>query len=179
MDTPMAVESNTVRKPRPKNMIRTANDLTIKALLSQGLSNVKIAAMLHLSKSSVQRVRNDLKAMGQEPEALVSASRNLQLGKVYDHFLKKGLKIQKVRASDVVAVAKDYRSVAYPTRAEGLPPTYQFVQINLNEAAPRDPDREPVDITPGAPSTTRGSVSDLGKSIMDEFLNDFSLSDGG
>jgi len=169
MDNTMAVEPNTVRKPRPKNMIRTANDLTIKALLSQGLSNVKIAAMLHLSKSSVQRVRNDLKAMGQEPEALVSASRNLQLGKVYDHFLKKGLKIQKVRASDVVAVAKDYRSVAYPNRAEGLPPTYQFVQINLNEAAPV---REPVDITPGGPSTTRGSVSDLGKSIMDEFLNE-------
>ena len=45
-------------------------------------------------------------------------------------------------------------------------------QINLMEAAPRDPDREPVDITPGGPPTTRGSVSDLGKSIMDEFLNE-------
>jgi len=172
MDNTMAGDTNTPRKTRPKNMVRVAVDQTIKALLSQGLTNRKIGEMLSCSPNSVQRVRDELREIGQEPQALVSASRNLQLGKVYDHFLKKGLQIKKVRASDVVAVAKDYRSVAYPTRAEGLPPTYQFVQINLNEASPRDPVRESVDITPGAPSTTRGSVSDLGKSIMDEFLNE-------
>ena len=168
METVRATE----RKTRTRNAVKVAADLTIKTLIGQGLSVRQIAATLQCSPGTVQRVRDAMKEIGQEPEALVSASRNLQLGKVYDHFLKKGLKIQKVRASDVVAVAKDYRSVAYPTRAEGVPPTYSFVQINLMEAAPRDPDREPVDITPGGPSTTRGSVSDLGKSIMDEFLNE-------
>jgi hypothetical protein len=169
MDAAMATVPHTGRRPQTKNLARITIDLTIKTLIGQGLSVRQIADTLKCSPSTVQRVRDGMKAIGQEPEALVSASRNAQLGKVYDHFLKKGLKIQKVRASDVVAVAKDYRSVAYPTRAEGLPPTYQFVQINLNEASPRN---EPLDISPGAPSTTRGSVSDLGKSIMDEFLND-------
>jgi len=172
MDATMATDTVRTRKPQKPRIDTAIIDASFKALISQGYSYRKAAQTLGLHESTGGAIAKRIREQGQDPQALVSESRNVKLGQVYDRFLEMGTKIKKVRASDVVAIAKDYRSTAYPTRAEGLPPTYQFVQINLNEASPRDPVREPVDITPGGPSTTRGSVSDLGKSIMDEFLNE-------
>ena len=128
--------------------------------------------MMHVAPTTVQRVRNSIKEAGQDPQALVSAHRNDLLGKVYDRFLEKGLKINKVRASDVVAVAKDYRSVAFPSRQESGGDSYSFVQINMNAAAP-------VLQGLGPDPTTTGSVLDDGNTMEAEFVNEIKESSVG
>lgn len=157
MEQALQTDTPTARVRKTRNAVQMATDITIKALLSQGLTNRKIGAMLKCSPNTVQRVRDDMKDAGQDPQALVSASRNELLGKVYDRFMEKGLKIQKVKASDVVAVAKDYRSVAFPSRQEGGGDTFSFVQINMAAAAP---------------STTTCSELGDGKTVDAEFVNE-------
>ena len=156
MEQAMETVSQPARKTRPKNLARLTLDMTIKTLIGQGLSVRQVAATLKCSPTSVQRVRDAMKEAGQDPQALVSASRNELLGKVYDRFLQKGMKINKVRASDVVAVAKDYRSVAFPSRQEGGGDNYSFVQINMNAALP----------------TTTGCALGDGKTVDAEILNE-------
>jgi hypothetical protein len=160
----METATNAVTKPRRKRIDTAIIDASFKALIAQGYSARKAAVALGLNEGTGRSIAARIKAQGTETSALVSEARNVQLGQVYDHFLKKGLKINKVRASDVVAVAKDYRAVAYPTHQESSAPSFSFVQINLHEAAPD----AALDITP---HTTRG-IEDPREQIALETLND-------
>lgn len=160
------------RKSRKTDVTVLAREMSFKVLISQGYSQQKASEMLGLAPSTGGKIAARLREKGDDPQALVSACRNEKLGKFYDHVIGKGLKMKAFKGSDVVAVAKDYRSVAYPSRQEVGGDSYQFVQINMAPAAP-------VPQGLGPDSTTRCGVLEVGETVDGEILNEISIGSGG
>jgi hypothetical protein len=160
-----------MKGPRKVNPIRQAVENTIKAMIQQGSSTRKIAAALNISPNTVQRVRNDMKALqpaGDLNSGLLSPSRDENVGKLIDHFVGKGLKLRKVKGSDALGAVKVYADRRWPVRSEAPPPARTFIQTNLNIFLP---DPQPAAL--GAPVDTTCSVLEGGKQTKDENLNQF------
>jgi len=155
-----------------RSPIAQAADLTIKAMLLQGTSIRKIAAALHVSPGSVQRVK--ARICEHSPDApdlksgLMSPVRDENAGKLIDHFIGKGLKMRTVKGSDALGAVKMYADRRWPVRTEAAPPSRSFVVTNLNIFLP-DSQPAAVDVTP---TTTRGVLED-GKETREKNLNQF------
>jgi DNA-binding transcriptional regulator YhcF (GntR family) len=160
-----------MKGPRKVNPIRQAVENTIRAMVQQGSSIRKIAAALNISPNTVQRVRNDMKALqGTEDlkSGLLSPQRDQNTGKLIDHFIDKGLKMKKIKGSDALGAVKMYADRRWPVRSEAPPPARTFIQTNLNIFLP-DSQPAAVDVTP---TTTRGVLED-GKETREKNLNQF------
>jgi len=155
-----------------RNPIQQAADLTIKAMLAQGTSIRAIAAALHISKTTVMRVKKEAESRPVDlPDlnsALLSPSRDEKLGRLVDHFLDKGLKLRTVKGSDALGAGKLYADRRWPVRSEAPPPVRTFIQTNLNIFLP---DSAPAEL--GAPVDTTCCVPDDGKQTPGENLNQF------
>ena len=157
---------------RKRNPIQQAADLTIKAMLLQGASIRKVAAALHVSPTTVSRVK--ARICEQAPDApdlksgLMSPVRDENAGKLIDHFIGKGLKMRTVKGSDALGAVKMYADRRWPVRTEAAPPSRSFVVTNLNIFLP-DSQPAAVDVTP---TTTRGVLED-GKETREKNLNQF------
>jgi hypothetical protein len=148
-----------------------AVDHTIKAMIEQGSSVRKIAAALNISANTVQRVRNDMKALLPAEDlksGLLSPQRDENAGKLIDHFIGKGLKMRTIKGSDALGAVKMYSDRRWPVRSEAPPPARTFIQTNLNIFLP-DSSPAAVDVTP---TTTRGVLED-GKETREKNLNQF------
>jgi hypothetical protein len=155
-----------------RNPIQQAADLTIKAMLLQGVSHRKIAEALNISAMTVSRVK--ARMCEQAPDAedlksgLMSPRRDENTGKLIDHFIDKGLKMKKIKGSDALGAVKMYADRRWPVRTEAAPPSRTFIQTNLNIFLP-DAQPAAVDVTP---TTTRG-VLEGGKETREKNLNQF------
>jgi hypothetical protein len=155
-----------------RNPIQQAADLTIKAMLLQGVSHRKIAEALNISAMTVSRVK--ARICEQAPDApdlksgLLSPQRDQNTGKLIDHFIDKGLKMKKIKGSDAISAAKMYADRRWPVRTEAPPPSRTFIQTNLNIFLP-DPQPAPQD----APIDTTCSVLEDGKKTGEKNLNQF------
>jgi DNA-binding transcriptional regulator YhcF (GntR family) len=156
---------------RKSNPIRMAVDNTIKAMIEQGSSVRKIAEALNISPNTVQRVRNDMKAL-RPVDDLKSGLMSPRLGemsaKVVEHFLKKGAKLKAIKGSDAMAAVKTVADRQWPVRQEHGPASFSFTNVNLNLFLP-----DPQPTAQGAPVDTTCSVLDGGKQDKDENLNQF------
>jgi len=160
-----------LKGPRKVNPIRQAVENTIRAMVQQGSSIRKIAAALNISPNTVQRVRNDMKALLPAEDlksGLMSPQRDENAGKLIDHFIGKGLKMRTVKGSDALGAVKMYADRRWPVRTEAAPPSRSFVVTNLNIFLP-DSQPAAVDVTP---TTTRGVLGD-GKETREKNLNQF------
>lgn len=167
---PKGLHSYPLQGKRKANPVRMAVDNTIKAMIEQGSSVRKIATALNISASTVQRVRNDMKALtpGEDLKTnLLSSARDTRTGLLIDHFIDKGLKLRKVRGSDAIAAAKLYADRRWPTRSEAPPPAELFVHVDLSIFKP-DPLDNAKDVTP----TTICSVEGEGKNEEGEIINE-------
>jgi hypothetical protein len=155
-----------------RNPIQQAADLTIKAMLAQGTSIRAIADALHISKTTVQRVKKQMESRPADlPDlnsALLSPQRDEKLGKLVDHFLDKGLKLRKVKGSDALGAGKLYADRRWPVRSEAPPQVKLYVNVDLGQFRP-DPLDSAQDVTP----TTTPCVSADGKQTEGENLNQF------
>jgi transposase len=157
---------------RKRNPIQQAADLTIKAMLVQGTSIRAIAAALHVSPTTVSRVKARLCENAPDAEDLKSGLMSPRLGEmsvaVVEHFLKKGAKLKAIKGSDAIAAVKTVADRQWPVRQEHSPASFSFTNVNLNLFLP-DPQPE----AQGAPVDTTCSVLDGGKQTRDENLNQF------
>ena len=157
---------------RKRNPIQQAADLTIKAMLLQGASIRKVAAALHVSPTTVSRVK--ARICEHSPDApdlksgLMSPVRDENAGKLIDHFIGKGLKMRTVKGSDALGAVKMYADRRWPVRTEAAPPSRTFVVSNLNIFLP-DSQPAPQD----APIDTTCSVLEDGKETREKNLNQF------
>jgi transposase len=157
---------------RKRNPIQQAADLTIKAMLLQGASIRKVAAALHVSPTTVSRVKARICEQAPDAEDLKSGLMSPRLGEmsaaVVEHFLKKGAKLKTVKGSDAMAAVKTVADRQWPVRQEHGPASFSFANINLNLFLP---DSQPA--PEGAPVDTTCSVSEDGKQDKDKTLNEF------
>jgi len=160
-----------LKGPRKVNPIRQAVENTIRAMVQQGSSIRKIAAALNISPNTVQRVRNDMKALLPAEDlksGLMSPQRDENAGKLIDHFIGKGLKMRTVKGSDALGAVKMYADRRWPVRTEAAPPSRSFVVTNLNIFLP-DSQPAPQD----APIDTTCSVLEDGNLTKPKNLNQF------
>jgi len=161
---------------RKRNPIQQAADLTIKAMLAQGTSIRAIAAALHVSPTTVSRVKARLCENAPDAEDLKSGLMSPRLGEmsadVVEHFLRKGAKLKTIKGSDAMAAVKEVAARQWPVRQEHNPASFSFANINLNVFLP-DSTPAAVDVTP----TPTGSVSDDGKTEEAKNPNQFNTCD--
>lgn len=142
---------------RKRNPIQQASDLTIKAMLGQGASLRTIAEALHLSKTTVARVKARICAQPSGAEDLKSGLMSPLIGEmsieVVKHFLTEGKKLKVIKGSDAMAAVKVVADRQWPAQqAAPAGPRIQFVQINI-DAVRLDDRPNPIDVTPScAPS---------------------------
>jgi len=178
IDTPAGSVTEKVHRslkgPRKVNPIRQAVENTIRAMVQQGSSIRKIAAALNISPNTVQRVRNDMKALLPAEDlksGLMSPVRDENAGKLIDHFIGKGLKMRTVKGSDALGAVKLYADRRWPVRSEAPPPVRTFIQTNLNIFLP---DSQPASgAASGASVDTTCCVVGDGKQTPAENLNQF------
>jgi hypothetical protein len=176
IDTPAGSVTEKVHPPQRRGKqkpspVRIAIETTIKAMIQQGSSVRKIAEALSISPNTVQRVRNDMKALLPAEDlksGLMSPVRDENAGKLIDHFIGKGLKMRTIKGSDALGAVKMYADRRWPVRTEAAPPSRSFVVTNLNIFLP-DSQPAAVDVTP---TTTRGVLED-GKETREKNLNQF------
>lgn len=145
------VQSYAPGTKRKRNPIQQAADLTIKAMLAQGTSIRAIAAALHVSPTTVSRVKARLCENAPDAEDLKSGLMSPRLGEmsvaVVEHFLEKGAKLKRIKGSDAIAAVKTVADRQWPLRQDSAPPLYMFVDIDLNQFRPDPPDSAQ-DVTP-------------------------------
>jgi transposase len=155
-----------------RNPIQQAADLTIKAMLLQGVSHRKIAEALNISAMTVSRVKARMCEQAPDAEDLKSGLMSPRLGEmstaVVEHFLKKGAKLKTVKGSDAMAAVKTVADRQWPVRQEHSPASFSFTNVNLNLFLP-----DPQPTAQDAPVDTTCSVLDGGKQDKDENLNQF------
>ena len=120
--------------PRKRTPIQMASDTTIKALMAKGFSVRKAAAFMGISPTTAQKAMTRLREQGEEVQPLLSAQRDEKLGRLVDHFLDKGIKLEAVKGSDALGVAKLYADRRYPAREAAPPVSYSFSRVNIQEA---------------------------------------------
>ena len=171
---PVSYAPGTGRKYK-RSPIAQASDLTVKAMLLQGTSNRKIAEALHVSASTVARIKARMCTKAPDAEDLKSGLMSPRLGEmsvaVVEHFLKKGAKLKTVKGSDAMAAVKTVADRRWPIRQEHGPASFSFTNVNLNLFLP-DPEPKPL----GAPVDTTCGVLEDGKTDKTNNLNEFNTS---
>lgn len=127
------------RGKRKVSPVRIAIETTIKAMIQQGASARKIAEALSISANTVQRVRNEMRALqaasGDQKSGLLSPQRDANAGKLIDHFIGKGLKMKKIKGSDALGAVKMYAERRWPAQQAAPPgPRVSFVHVNIDVA---------------------------------------------
>jgi len=160
MNTETAV-AKPPRAPRGKSKVDQARDISIRALLSKGLSHRQIAELLGIARATVSSCALRGKQAGEGYPDPRTAHRDALALSVLDRCLSVGSKMpaKKIRAADAVSAVKAYAGIAWSQ--ESAPLSMNFTEIHIHEAL----------ITGPAPHTIC-SVQDDAKTIEGEIINE-------
>jgi hypothetical protein len=124
------------RAPRGRSAIDQARDITVRALLSKGLSHREVAGTLGIARTTVANIAARAKGQGEGYPDPRTVHRDELALKVLDRVMTAGSKLPstKIRASDAVQAVKTYAGLAWPQLEAPAGAVISFTEIHIHEA---------------------------------------------
>ena len=134
------METQVSKQPKKINQARCAinqaRDLSVRALLSKGLSQREAADILGIARSTVRAIQAKIPAQEGYPDPR-TVQRDAMALKVLDRVMAVGAKMppRKIRASDAVQAVKAYAGIAWPQIDPSKSGTsINFTEVHIHEA---------------------------------------------